>query len=386
MTTLRAPFDRLLPGSRGSVYREHLQDIAARADIHFNGNRPWDMQVHDQRTYQRILSHGSIGAGEAYMDGWWDCAELDSFFCRVLQHDLQESLTTLAGMRLALLARWQNLQTPARAQAVAHRHYDLSPRLYQAMLDRRMIYSCGYWADAGSLDEAQAAKLDLICRKLGLQSGMRVLDIGCGWGGAARFAAEHYDVTVTGVTLSCEQAAVAKAVCNGLPVQIITGDYRALHGKFDRIMSIGMFEHVGYKNYRTYFRIVRELLEPDGLFLLHTIGSNISNPITDPWIEKYIFPNSMLPSITQIGPAMEKLFVLEDWHSFGADYDRTLMCWHQQVSERWQELADLYDERFRRMWCYYLLCSAGSFRARCNQLWQLLLSPSGVAGGWCTVR
>jgi cyclopropane-fatty-acyl-phospholipid synthase len=332
------------------------------------------------------MSNGSLGAGEAYMDGWWDCARLDMLFDRILRSGVDRAVQSIGDLQLILSARLQNMQTPARADAVAHTHYNLSPELYRAMLDTRMIYSCGYWPEASDLDQAQEAKLHLICRKLELQPGMTLLDIGCGWGGAAKFAAENYGVSVTGITVSSEQARIAVNTCRGLPIEILVSDYRSLTGQFDRIMSIGMFEHVGYKNYRTYFRIARELLNPEGLFLLHTIGSNTSNLSTDTWIEKYIFPNSMLPSPAQVTKAIESFFVIEDWHNFGADYDRTLMCWHNNITGAWQDLSANYDERFQRMWQYYLMSSAGSFRSRTNQLWQILLSPSGLPGGWTSVR
>jgi len=249
-----------------------------------------------------------------------------------------------------------------------------------------MIYSCGYWQDATTLDAAQEAKLDLVCRKLGLAPGMRVLDIGCGWGGTAKFAAERYGVSVVGATVSAEQARHARTLCAGLDVEILLEDYRALRGTFDRVLSIGMFEHVGVKNYATFMRAVRARLADDGLFLLHTIGANRSTRKNDPWTERYIFPNSMLPSARQIAAAVEGVFVLEDWHGFGPDYDRTLMAWHANVERAWPDLPARYDERFRRMWRYFLLSSAGGFRARQNQLWQLVLSPHGVPGGYRAPR
>lgn len=215
---------------------------------------------------------------------------------------------------------------------------------------------------------------------------MHVLDIGCGWGGAAQFAAERYGVTVTGVTVSKNQAATAAERCRKLPVKILLQDYRSLGGKFDRIYSIGMFEHVGLRNYRTYFKHARRLLADDGLFLLHTIGSNTSERANDPWIERYIFPNSLLPSMKQIARALERRFVVEDWHSFGPDYDRTLMSWHERFRAGWPQLAAKYGDRFRRMWDFWLLSSAAAFRSRRTQLWQILLSTRGVVGGLEEVR
>ena len=279
-----------------------------------------------------------------------------------------------------------NLQKPSRAFQIGRHHYDIGNDLFSRMLDRRMIYSCGYWKNATTLDEAQEAKLDLVCRKLGLCPGMRVLDIGCGWGGTARFAAERYGVAVVGITVSEKQVQLAQEACAGLDIDIRLQDYRQLDGTFDRVLSIGMFEHVGCKNYRAFMRVVRDRLVDDGLFLLHTIGSNRSVTRTDPWTERYIFPNSMLPSAAQIAAAAEGTLVIEDWHSFGPDYDTTLMHWHRNFVEHWSELVDRYDERFHRMWRYFLLSSAGSFRARHNQLWQVVLSPSGVPGGYRALR
>jgi len=254
------------------------------------------------------------------------------------------------------------------------------------MLDENLIYSCGYWKDASTLDAAQEAKLDLVCRKLSLKPGMRVLDIGCGWGGTARFVAEHHHVEVVGITVSEEQVKYANELCRGLPVEIRLQDYRDLRGTFDRVLSIGMFEHVGYRNYVTYMRAVRSHLSDEGLFLLQTIGRNRSGTTMDRWVARYIFPNSMLPSAKQICNAIEGLFVIEDWQSLGADYDRTLMCWFRNFHESWGAIAESYGERFYRMWKYYLLSCAGSFRARSNQLWQLVLSPRGVEYGYRAPR
>jgi len=288
-------------------------------------------------------------------------------------------------LRLARAWLW-NLQSVGRAAQVARRHYDLGKDLFGAMLDARAIYSCGYWCDARTLDEAQEAKLDLVARKLALEPGMRVLDIGCGWGGAARRLAERWGVEVVGVTISDEQAHFASEHCRGLPVQIRHQDYRSIEGRYDRVYSIGMFEHVGWQNYRAYFTEVAGLLDPDGLFLLHSIGARVSSRYSDPWVARYIFPNSLLPSAAQIAAASEGLFAIEDWHNFGADYDRTLIAWHRNFERAWPRLADRYGPRFRRMWRYYLLTSAGGFRARRHQLWQIVLSPRGVLGGYRSVR
>ncbi len=367
-------------------FRSRVEEILAAAGVALDGDRPWDVRVHRPELYGRLLAGGSLALGESYMDGWWDCPALDQLFARLLAARLDRRLRHPRQLLAGVAARLVNRQRPSVAFEIGRRHYDLGNDLYERMLDRRMIYSCGWWKTADSLDAAQEAKLDLVCRKLGLAPGMRVLDIGCGWGGAAAFAAERYGVEVLGITVSERQVELARERWAGLPVEIRLADYRTLEGRWDRIFSLGMFEHVGVKNYRTFFRTVRRLLPDDGLFLLHTIGGNRSVARTEPWIDRYIFPNSMLPSARQITTAAEGLFVLEDWHTFGADYDRTLMAWHANFTAAWPDLAERYDERFRRMWTYYLLSCAGSFRARKNQLWQLVLSPRGVAGGYRSIR
>ena len=371
---------------QGNGTRHRIAELLAIADVQIGGGRPWDIRTHDERLWSRVLAEGSLGLGESYMDGWWDCAGLDEFFHRVLAADLDTRVQSWKdGLRL-VRAKLFNLQTPSRAFRIGRHHYDLGNALFSAMLDQRLIYSCGYWKDAATLDEAQEAKLDLVCRKLALQPGMRLLDIGCGWGGTARFAAERYGVSVMGITVSEEQLQHAQRLCEGLDVRLRLQDYRDLEGKFDRVLSIGMFEHVGLKNYDIFMRTVRRLLTDDGLFLLHTIGTTRSVTNTDPWTERYIFPNSMLPSVPQIGAAIDGRFVLEDWHSFGPDYDTTLMHWHRNFEAHWPSLREAYDERFHRMWRYFLLSSAGSFRARKNQLWQIVLSPRGTAGGYRAPR
>jgi cyclopropane-fatty-acyl-phospholipid synthase len=359
----------------------------AKTDVTANGPQPWDPQFHNDRLFARVLRDGTLGLGEGYMDGWWDAEALDEFLYRIISARIQKAFPRdLAEMWSLARGRLLNLQR-LRVTEVGEKHYDIGNDLYAAMLDQRMIYSCGYWKDADNLEAAQEAKLDLICRKLGLRPGMHILDIGSGWGGFLKFAAERYGVSGLGVTISKEQAALANERNAGLPVETQLMDYQALDGQFDRIVSIGMFEHVGYKNYRAYFKKAAELLKPDGLFLLHTIGGNTSATHGDPWSEKYIFPNGMLPSIAQIGKAIEGLFVMEDWHNFGADYDRTLMAWRDRFNSAWPSLqSEKYDERFGRMWRYYLSVFAALFRAREIVLWQVVLSPRGVPGGYQSVR
>ncbi len=357
-------------------FRARAESLLEQADIRIDGDRPQDLRVHEPRLYKRIFAEGSLGFGEAYIQGWWDCQRLDDFFYRVFRLPQIEDIERINTTRLRWLSRLTDMQSLRRAMQVGEKHYDAGNDLFAQMLDRNMIYSCGYWRDAADLDAAQLAKLDLVAKKIALKPGMRVLDIGCGWGGAARHFARQYGVEVVGITISREQAAWAREWCEGLPVEVRIQDYRLIEGRFDAIYSIGMFEHVGYKNYRAYFEVARRCLSDQGLFLLHTIGNNITTTHTDPWIHKYIFPNGLLPSAAQISSACEGLFVIEDWHNFGPDYDRTLMCWHENFERAYPQLADAYPEDFRRMWRYYLLSCAASFRARRTQLWQVLLAPS----------
>ena len=363
-----------------------LARLFALADIELGGSRPWDIQLKHPAAAARIISSGSLGFGESYMLGWWECAALDQCIARIMSAGIEDAAGQLGYILLGLKVRWMNRQTAGRSAEVATTHYDLGNDFFETMLDSTMAYSCGYWADATTLDEAQEAKLDLVCRKLGLQPGMRLLDIGSGWGSLAKFAAERFGVECVGLTISGEQAESARTRCKGLPVRFVLSDYRSFVDEggrpFDRIASIGMFEHVGHKNYRGFLELARRLLRPDGLVLLHTIGRNRPGRETDPWIDKYIFPNSELPRLDQITAASIGLFIVEDVQNFGADYDPTLLAWHARFEEAWPRFADRYGEQFHRMWRYYLLASAAMFRTRENAVWQFVLSPKGVPGGY----
>ena len=378
------------------LLKRRIMDLLTQAGVALNGSAPCDPQIHNEHFYARVVTHGSLGLGESYMDGWWDVEDLDAFLFRVLDAHLDHKVGGFDDAWLWLKAKLLNLQRGRRAYVIGEHHYDIGNDLFEAMLGRRLVYSCGYWKNAtdsggNGLDDAQEAKLDLVCRKLGLAPGMRVLDIGCGWGEALKFAVERYGVSGVGITVSQEQAQFAHDLCTGLPIEIRVQDYREITDKdgnerFDRSWSIGMFEHVGIKNYRRYFEIVHRCLADDGLSLLHTIGGNTSTNHTDPWIAKYIFPNSLVPSAAQIARASEERFVIEDWHNFGADYDKTLLAWRANFNAAWPQLREKYGERFRRMWVFYLAASAATFRARRNQLWEIVLSPRGVPGGYRAPR
>ncbi|HEY7774965.1 MAG TPA: cyclopropane fatty acyl phospholipid synthase [Kineobactrum sp.] len=366
----------------GSSLHQQMADLLQLADITVGGNRAWDLQLKAPGVFERVSARGSLGLGESYMDGAWDAQQLDEFFTRLFRAALDQKVKPLGLILHGLRNRLFNLQTLQRAWQVGEVHYDLGNDFYAAMLDRRMTYTCGYWRSAANLDQAQEAKLDLICRKLKLEPGMWLLDIGCGWGSLMGFAAEHYGVSCVGVTISREQVEWAKAVYRGLPLEFRLQDYRDTNEPFDRIASVGMFEHVGYKNHRSFMQVANRCLKDDGLFLLHTIGGNVRRGGADPWIDRYIFPNGNLPSIGQIGDAADSLFVLEDLHNFGADYDKTLMAWHANFEAAWPHFRARLGERFYRMWRYYLLSCAGGFRARNLQLWQWVFSKGGLDGGY----
>jgi len=361
---------------------QQVTDLLLSADIEVGGERPWDVQVHDERLYRRILAEGSLGAGEAYMDGWWDTERLDELFFRILQASLDDKVRTPSVLGQVLLSWLANEQSRRRSRRVAEQHYDLSNRLYEAMLGPTMQYTCAYCGPDGAeatLDAAQRAKLELIARKLHLEPGMRVLELGGGFGELARFLAAENGCEVDSYNISSQQVEYARGLCEGLPVDIRQQDYREAANEsreYDRVVSIGLMEHVGPKNFRAFFELARSRLKPGGLMLLHTIGGNVSRSSTDRWIAKYIFPGGVIPSEAQLTRAKEGLFVLEDWHNFGPDYDRTLMAWDDNFVAAWPELkqSEGLDERFYRMWRYYLLSCAGAFRARQLNLWQLVLS------------
>ncbi len=386
--------ERRTRGDDMDACRRFMTDLLARADVEVNGRDPWDVRVKDERFFREVLLKKNLGLGEGYMSGWWDCDRVDEFIRRVLQSGVAKGVRGCWRLPVrTFLAMVANLQTPSRAKQVARRHYDLGNDLFLSFLDPYMQYSCAYFHGMDdvspdertdeevrlALAEAQRAKMRLICEKLALRPGERLLDIGCGWGGLARFAAEEYGCSVVGVNISREQIAFAREFCSGLPVEILDIDYRRVTGEFDKIVSVGMFEHVGPKNYAAFMRTAARRLKPDGLFLLHTIGANVSAPGVDPWIGKYIFPNGSLPGVAQIARAAEPYFVMEDMHNIGPDYDRTLMCWLRNFRRSWPNLRERYGERFRRMWEYYLQASAGAFRARDIQLWQFMFTLTGRA-------
>ena len=369
-------------------FKSYIENNLASANIKINGDRPWDIQVHDPRFYSRIILQGSLGLGESYLEGWWDSEELDQFFYHLLRNQIHEQVApnNITALWQKFVSKLINLQTLVNSFQVGKHHYDLGNDLFEIMLDESMAYSCGYWQNADHLAESQQAKLDLICRKLKLEKGMTILDIGCGWGSLMKYAAENYGVSCVGLTISQEQVKLGQEKCQGLPIKFILQDYRQFEGQFERIVSVGMFEHVGYKNYRTFMAVANRCLKDNGLFLLHTIGNNKSITYSELWTNKYIFPHGMIPSLAQITKAAEDFFIVEDLHNFGPDYDLTLMAWLDNFEKNWHQLKPKYGHKFYRVWKYFLASCAGAFRARHLQLWQFVLSKQGIVGGYQSVR
>ena len=360
---------------------EPIASIAKAADVEFNGERPWDPRVHNPGLYGQLLSQGSLAFGNSYVRGEWDCEQLDELISRLLSVDANRPLSPTAqwhSLIRLLLERISNPQSRSRAFVVGRRHYDIDPRVYAAMLDPQMVYSCGYWRQANDLNTAQDHKLQLICEKLELQPGQTLLDIGCGWGGLAAFAAQHYGVRVLGITVSVQQASYIRERLGHLPIEVLLCDYRRLgrHTEvpFDRVASIGMYEHVGRRNDRAFQRVLQQQLKPDGLALLQTIGCNRGGDHSDAWIDAHIFPGGRLPSPSQLCNSLESSFLIEDWENFGADYDRTLLAWWHNFEAAWPQLQRDIGREFYRFWRYYLLSCAGFFRSRQGQLWQVVFS------------
>lgn len=358
-----------------------IEKLLNSADIKIDGEREWDIKVNDKDFYNKILKNGSLGLGEAYMDNLWECKQLDQFIFNILRADLKNKYNKEILLEIAKekLKEVLSSHTINNCKKDIHHHYDVGNDLFKNMLDKRMVYSCGYWKNVHSLEEAQEQKLELICKKIGLKPGMTLLDVGCGWGSFMKYAAEKYGAICTGVTLSKEQITLGKELCEGLPIKFLYKDYRELEGEqFDRIVSIGMLEHVGPENYKIYMKKMSKLLKDSGIFLLHTIGGVDSGKGIDPWIRKYIFPNGVIPKIKWIGEAIENNFYMEDWHDFGPDYDKTLMEWHKRFIKNWGNIKGKYDEKFKKMWEYYILSCAGAFRARDLALWQIVMTKKKI--------
>ncbi|MDC0357386.1 cyclopropane fatty acyl phospholipid synthase [Oligoflexia bacterium] len=338
---------------------------------------------------RHYINDGVLGLGETYMQGQWDTARLDQFMYHAFTRPGPDygNRLWLTFILHRMKERLIDAQAGLKAFNIGREHYDIGNDLFKAMLDKGMSYTGGYWAEAATLEEAQTAKLELICRKLDLKPGMHILDIGCGWGNFAKYAAENYGVAVTGVTVSKEQAEEATKLCQGLPVEIKLQDYRSLVGQFDHIVSIEMIEAVGRKNLPVYYSTVERLLKDNGRFLLQVIStetcSRRSNRRVDQfllWILKYIFPDGYLPKATELADAGGTKLIPQAWENFGPDYDKTLMAWGENFNTYWGALKDNYGEDFKRRWNFYLYSCAALFRARLVHLYQIVYSKNTVAG------
>ena len=376
-----------MSSSAKKIVEERINKIG----IKINGKNKSDIKIKNDKFYSRVLTGGSLAFGESYMDGWWDSEAVDELVAKILRTKMDISTEkSLSFFMFVLKNKFLNMQSKVRSRIVGKKHYDVGNELYKYMLDKNMNYTCAYWKGARTLDQAQENKLDLVCKKLELKSGMSVLDLGCGWANLSKFMAENYKVKVLGLTISEEQQKLGQERCKGLDVEIRLQDYREVAGQFDRVVSIGILEHIGYKNYDTYFKVVNRCLKEDGLSLIHTIGGNRKfAPHSDPWLDKYIFPNAVIPRMRYIAAAMEGIFKIEDVHNFGLDYDKTLMAWNKRFDKNWEKIKKLspkYDERFKRMWNYYLLMCAAGFRSGSNGLWQIVFSKIGRGKAYTSVR
>jgi cyclopropane-fatty-acyl-phospholipid synthase len=372
------------------LFKPLLESLLEGSGVKLGGGRPWDIRVNDERLYRRAL-RGSLGLGESYVDGDWDCEALDEMFRRVLSSDIQHKpLIRAAGAMKALQSRLMNLQTKSRSRAVAEEHYDIDHRMYALFLGPWNQYTCCFFDGTDDLERAEEIKLEMLCDKLELKAGDRLLDIGCGWGGFAKYAALTRGCEVTGISLSEEQLRYAADYTRGQPVILRKLDYRDLPGSglppFDKISIVGMIEHVGYKNYAPLMGVVHRMLKPDGLFLLHTIGNCEKTTVVDPWMEKYIFRNSMAPAMSHLSDAAEGKFVVEDWENYGHYYVPTLQAWYDRFNANWDRIRALptrrpFDERFRRLWNYYLMSSKAAFDVEKLHLWQLVMTRRNSGRG-----
>jgi len=304
----------------------------------------------------------------------FDCDDISEYFKRVAR--MPNRYTQILFDKVAMA---RNQQTMGMSLRVAQEHYDLGNDLYQVMLDKTMNYTCGLWyPETKTLEEAQINKMDIVGRKLKLKPGMKVLDLGCGFGGAAKYMAEKFGVSVTAYNISKEQVAYARESCKGLDVEIKLEDYRNATGQYDAVYSIGLFEHVGHRNYRGYFKVVERCLKPEGLALVHAITIADHQTQTEAWLTKFIFPGGELPHVKDYLTANENLLVVEDLQSFAKSYAKTLRCWRNNFRKNWDSIEKNYKGRFGgrfyRMYDYYLAFCEGLFKERSGQLHQVVYS------------
>jgi cyclopropane-fatty-acyl-phospholipid synthase len=348
------------------------------------------VRLSDTDLPRRLILNPDLAVGEAYTDGTLTIENDDvhGLLALAMRNDARANglaIQRALNVMRHLARRWRQFNPATRARRNVAHHYDLSGELYDLFLDRDRQYSCAYFTDPGmSLDDAQEAKKRHIARKLRIEPGMRVLDIGCGWGGMGLTLARDFGARVVGVTLSEEQHRIARARAGeaGLSdrVDFRLMDYRDVTETFDRIVSVGMFEHVGVPHYREYFGNVRERLDPSGIALIHTIGRMEPPGITSPWIDRYIFPGGYCPSLSEMASAIEnEALYLTDLEVWRLHYAETLRHWHDRFMANVDRARDLYDERFCRMWRFYLVSSEQAFRHNRQCVFQAQLAHDQAA-------
>ena len=369
------------------LYKKLIHSLLDKADITINGNDPWDMQIHDQTIYKDIVLKGSLGLGDGYIKQKWDVDKIDVFFEKILKARVS-FLPSLTGALYEVQDSLSNAQVGKKAFEVGTYHYDLGNELYELMLGESMAYSSARFLDKkNSLTQAQYNKFDQLCKKLELKPGMKILEIGSGWGTFAKFAMSQYGVSVVGLTVSKEQKAYAEKACKGLPAQFILMDYQHIpnkyNGIFDRVVSIEMIEAVGSKNLKTYFSTIAKTLKPDGKFGMQVI---LGSGEDDIFISKRIFPNGHVPSAKEIINNSFAFLHVQHWDSFGKDYEKTLLHWEKNFKNNWNDIKrikdtsgdKIYDKDFYRMWRYYLLLCAAGFRVGYIDVAQIVMTKDFI--------
>jgi cyclopropane-fatty-acyl-phospholipid synthase len=361
-----------------------VEKAFASAGVAINGQNPCDISVKDDRFYRAVLQKGSLGLGESYMDGWWSCDDLEEMASRMIGSGLYKfSLRMPIYLLPNLRDNVFNQQSKEMSLRVADRHYAMGNEMFFGFLGKHKNYSCGYYSGTGDLDEAQRLKLDKVCKLLDLQPGDRLLDIGGGWCEFARYAATHYGCEVVSINITDEQIAFAREYCKGASVEVRKCDYRDITGRFNKIAVLAMLTHVGRKNYRKFLEIAHGALEPHGTLLIESVGGHKSHSNCEAWIDKYIFPGGVVPCLSQIDAAASGLFQRTVTDEFGSSYVLTLRAWHRNLIQAWSAHEGRYGERVRRMFEYFFLTTAGSFRARYLLHWHILLKKveRGAASG-----
>jgi cyclopropane-fatty-acyl-phospholipid synthase len=358
-----------------------VRDLLARAGVAVDGGRPWDIRVANPAFYRRALDGGSLAVGEAYADGWWEAERLDEFFHRVFKAGLHERLAP------SPWSGWRSLAGRLFGRrGRTHAPEALGSDVFRAMLGRRMSGACAYWKDARALDDADEAALELACRKLELKAGMSVLDMGSGWGAFARYAAERHGVSVVGVDISQERVQLARELCKGLPVALRVQDYEEVRGRFDRVVSLGLMEHAGAGSCRAVMAAAARCLKADGVALIHTAARNRAAGPRERWPAAGVLLEDGAPALSRLAAAAEGLFVIEDVHNLGTHYAPTLLAWHENLARRWPGLSGRYGDRLYRTLTFGLLSTAGRFRARQGQLYQIVMTRPGRPQPRCRVE